>query len=379
MAATRVHINPNILTWAIRRVGKDVDEYAQKDTNFQKWLEGSKLPTMKNIEDFAKKFYVPLGYMFLDTPPQEECPIPFYRSTTNEHNNINVYDTVLTIQERQEWLSGYLRSEGFNKNLFVGLIKDYSNVDEACRTIYEILNLPINWAFDFTKVEDALKHITNILEDKGVMVCYNGVVGYNNNRPIPVKECRGFALIDDYAPFIFINNKDAKSAQMFTIIHELVHILIGHSAGFGDNDGQIQESILERFCDKVSATFLVPEILLKEEWSKVGENYVVLAKRFKVSRFVIARRAMDIGYISEQHYYSLYRQWRNEKTDTPTKQSGGGVFIPTAIKKTSRTFLIHINNAISRNRLLHMDAYRLTGLKGDSFHKIINSPQFARL
>ena len=101
MAATRVHINPEILTWAIKRVGKDVDEYAQKDTNFQKWLEGTKLPTMKNIEDFAKKFYVPLGYMFLDTPPQEECPIPFYRSTTNEHNNINVYDTVLTIQERE--------------------------------------------------------------------------------------------------------------------------------------------------------------------------------------------------------------------------------------------------------------------------------------
>lgn len=60
MSATRVHINPDILTWAIRRVGKDVDEYAQKDTNFQKWIEGSKLPTMKNIEDFAKKFYVPL-------------------------------------------------------------------------------------------------------------------------------------------------------------------------------------------------------------------------------------------------------------------------------------------------------------------------------
>ena len=118
---------------------------------------------------------------------------------------------------------------------------------------------------------------------------------------------------------------------------------------------------------------------MKEEWKKVGENYTVLAKRFKVSRFVIARRAKEIGYISEQHYYSLYRQWRNEKTDTPTKQGGGGVFIPTAIKKTSRTFLIHINNAISSNRLLHMDAYRLTGLKGDSFHKIINSPQFARL
>ena len=118
---------------------------------------------------------------------------------------------------------------------------------------------------------------------------------------------------------------------------------------------------------------------MREEWSKVGENYEVLAKRFKVSRFVIARRAKDIGFISEQHYYSIYRQWKNENTNIQTKQTGGGVFIQTAIKKTSRTFLIHVNNAISSNRLLHMDAYRLTGLKGDSFHKIINSPQFARL
>lgn len=206
MATTRINIDANILTWAIERVGYNVDEFLLRNPQVEEWINGTKLPTLKSLENFAKKLYVPLGYLFLTEPPVEECPIPFFRSTTNRQNNINIYDTVLAMQDRQEWLSNYLRLGGAERLDFVGMMNaDMQQIEEACQQIRNILNIPINWAANFRTVDDAIKYLTVLLEDKGVIVCFNGVVGFNNQRTIPVKECRGFALIDEYCPFIFIN------------------------------------------------------------------------------------------------------------------------------------------------------------------------------
>ena len=376
MSATRIHINPNILIWAIERVGKTVDEYIEENPKFQYWLDGSKLPTFKNVEQFAHKFYVPLGYMFLDNPPEETCPIPFFRSIDDKAHNINVYDTIKEMQERQEWLSDYLKKSGFDKVGYVGTFTPHDKIQSVCDRIREILNLPYNWAFGYNQIDSALKHITGRIEDCGTIVSFNSVAGFNNTRPLPVKDCRGFALIDDYAPFIFVNSKDAKVAQMFTLIHEFAHVLTGYSAGVGEAETE-SLSETERFCDKVAANFLVPDLLLKEEWdSGLGENYEVLSKKFKVSRFVIARRAMELGFISNARYFYCIKKWKNEALQDVAKSASGGNFYLSAIKKSSRTFLAHVNNALNRDMLLHMDAYRLTGLKGDTFHKILNSSSF---
>lgn len=374
MSVARIHINRDILIWAVERMGKTVDEYILENPKFQQWLDGTKLPTFKGIEQFARKFYVPLGYMFLENPPQETFPIPFFRNIKDQSHNVNVYDTVIEMKERQEWLSEYLRKMDFGKVDFMGIFTVKHDIQEVCDQIREILSIPYNWAFDHRNVDDALKYITRKIEDKGVIVSYNSVVGFNNSRPIPVNECRGFTLVDDYAPFIFINSKDAKVAQMFTLIHEFVHVLIGYSAGIGEITME-HSSELEQFCDKVAAEFLAPDLLFKEAWAAVGENYEVLSKQFKVSRFVLARRAMDLGFISRDHFFQLYHNWINEPR-IKANDSQGGNFYPSAIKKSSRTFLIHVNNALNRNMLLHMDAYRLTGLKGDTFHKILSSPFF---
>lgn len=374
MSTTRIHINRDILIWAVERMGKTVDEYVLENPKFQQWLDGTKLPTFKNIEQFARKFYVPLGYMFLENPPQEDFPIPFFRNIEDKSHNINVYDTVIEMKDRQEWLSEYLRRLDMEKIDFAGIFTIENGVEEVCNKIRDILSLPHNWAADYRSIDDALKYLTKRIEDKGVIVTYNSVVGFNNSRPIPVRDCRGFTLTDDYAPFIFINSKDAKVAQMFTLIHEFAHVLMGYSAGVGEVNME-KASSLEQFCDKVAASFLVPDLLFKEVWDAVGENYEVLSKRFKVSRFVLARRAMDLGFINREHFFRLYNSWINEPR-IKANDSQGGNFYPSAIKKSSRTFLIHVNNALNRNLLLHMDAYRLTGLKGDTFHKIISSPFF---
>jgi Zn-dependent peptidase ImmA (M78 family) len=365
---TTANINNKILTWAISRAGFDLDKFKEKHPKVRQWLEGEKKPTVKQLEDFSKKAHVPFGYLFLPEPPQEILPIPYFRSNGARLDkvNINVYDTILLMQRRQNWLRDYLFDNNFEKLPFVGRFKENLNVHAIVSDIRETLKLPENWAGGFQRWEDALNHMVEAIEDKEIIIVFNGVVENSTKRKIPVEECRGFVLVDDMAPFMFINNADFKSAQMFTIAHELAHIWTGHSAGFDFRKLQPAADPVEKLCDQIAAEFLVPEDTFKKLWSQ-NPDIKYIARQFKVSEIVIARRALDTGKWSKKEFFEFYEQYRKREFTRKEKQPSGGDFFATAKKRLSITFASHINQAVKAGQLLYRDAYKLTSMKGDTF------------
>jgi len=369
-----VNVNSNMLTWAITRAGYDVSAFAQKFPKILDWLEGRKNPTVNELESFSKKVYLPFGYLFLTQPPQEILPIPFFRSIVypNDKIHINVYDTILLLQQKQDWLRNYLRDNDFQQLPFVGKYKNGNDVNAIVTDIRRTLQLPENWARDFNKMDDAINFLVEQIEDKGIITIFNGIVENNTHRPIPVDECRGFVLVDGYAPFMFVNNADFKSAQMFTIVHELAHIWTGHSAGFDFRKLQPANDPIEILCDKVAAEFLVPEKEFNEVWNHKPNNFNYLSRYFKVSKIVIARRALDTSKISKQHFFDFYEKYANREFAKKESQGPGGDFYATAKKRISITFASHVNQAVKSGKLLYRDAYKLTGLKGDTFENFFS-------
>src|SRR5207248_3353026 len=104
------------------------------------------------------------------------------------------------------------------------------------------------------------------VEEAGILVMRSGIVGSNTRRTLLISEFRGFALSDQYAPIIFINAADAKSAQMFTLAHELVHIWLGVFGVSNLTHTRPSKSEIEQFCNAVAAELLVPLERLKEIW-----------------------------------------------------------------------------------------------------------------
>ena len=111
MKPERLDIKKEMLIWAVTRYGLSVEEYAQKNPAFSKWINEERKPTFKQLEEFANSVYVPLGYLFLDEPPVETVPIPMFRSGGGSVS-LNVMDEVRKVQERQEWLSSYIEGNG---------------------------------------------------------------------------------------------------------------------------------------------------------------------------------------------------------------------------------------------------------------------------
>lgn len=370
-----LNVNPDILIWAIARAGHKYTEFADRNPRVKEWIQQTKRPTVKQLEKFSHKVHLPFGYLFLNKPLKEELPIPFFRTslrgTSAQEVSLNVFDTIGMLQQRQDWLHSYLKERGSEKLAFVGKYSSRSSIGAIVKSIRETLDLEENWASAFQKIEAAIDHITKKIEDAGIVVAFNSVVENNTSRPITVEECRGFVLVDELAPFMFVNNADAKAAQLFTIVHELAHVWVGKSAGFDFGKLMPANDPTELLCNAVAAEFLVPAKSFKERWER-DPQIASVSRHFKVSQIVIARRALDLGKIGKGTFVKFYDQYIGHEQHKRENQSAGGDFYATTKKRLSLTFAAHINYAVKSNQLLYRDAYKLTGLKGDTFERFFS-------
>ena len=372
--STRVeNINKELIEWAIIRNGNSLEDFYAQNPMVESWIKGEKFPTVKQLENFTHKVHVPFGYMFLPQPPNETIPLSFFRTGKNSTNKVslNVFHTVQIIQDRQNWLTEYLEELNFPELEFVGKFNIKDNYIDIVNDIRNMLKLELDWASKHNKWEEALDYLTLKIEEAGIIVTYNGIVGNNTHRVIDVNECRGFVLVNKKAPFLFINSADAKAAQMFTIIHELAHVWLGKSAGFDNANLLPADDPLELLCDKVAAELLVPEIYFIKKW-ETSQNFNYLSRIFKVSPIVIGRRALDLKLITFPQFIQFYNDYMNEIKEKKDRQSSGGDFYATTKKRISLRFAAFVNNAVKENKLLYRDAYKLTNMKGETYNKFIN-------
>lgn len=364
----RPTINNQIFSWAIARNGISEMDVISRYPKFLEWKNGQLAATVNQLKDFSNTYHFPFGYFFLkEVPDLPKSEIPFFRSmddyTAFENENVN--ETVRILKERQEWLSEYLRDIGIEKNPIIGSCADEKNPLKIVNAIHDYLDLDDDWNLKIKTPEEALKIIKNKLEEKNIIVTFNSIVQNNTTRPIPVKLCRGFCLIDDFVPFIFVNSADSKKAQLFTIFHELVHIFISFSSGFGDFGSESLLDPKESLCDSVAANILVPkDILLNFQNTKTNSE---LSNLFKTSEIVILRRKLDCKLITKTEFFDAYNNLPQYKKNG----LGGGNFYSTAKQRISPKLLLCLSNAMQERLITPLEAYRLAGVKGDVFTKLI--------
>jgi hypothetical protein len=164
---------------------------------------GEKQPTFNQLEDLAKKTLTPLGYFFLDEPPEEKLPVPDFRTLENRplrRASPNLLETIYTMQRRQEWMREYLTGLGAEPREFIGSATDRTSALTVARAIRETLGLVDGWAQEHATWEAALIGLRRAIEAAGVLVIVSGVVGNNNRRKLDPGEFRGFVLCDRLAP-----------------------------------------------------------------------------------------------------------------------------------------------------------------------------------
>ena len=366
----RVDVKPELFLWACERAGRSVDALAQQQP-FRKlpaWVSGEERPTFKQLEKFAQATHTPFGYFFLQIPPEESFPIPDLRTVGNQylgHPSPNLLDTMYICQQRQEWYRDFARSMGEKPLPFVGSANLASDTTKVARNIRQALGFDLDERRKMPTWTEALRRFIQQADSFGIMVMVSGIVGSNTHRSLDPHEFRGFALADPFAPLVFINGKDTKAAQMFTLAHELAHIWLGETALSDVGPATMPSNNVELWCNQVAAELLVPLPALQEAYEggmSLREELDRLARWFKVSTLVILRRLHDAGRLTRDELWQAYNQELDRLRAMP-KGSGGNFYL-TLPARVSKRFARALVVSTLEGQTLHRDAYRMLG-----FHK----------
>jgi len=365
---TTANINTDMLTWARERSGISVPDFARRcgisEQRLREWESGERKLTFNQAMRFAEKAHVPFGYLFLAKPPEEVLPIPDLRTLEGQgvqRPSAELLDLVKLMMQRQEWYREYLQQHFAETNPYVGRASSSDSVESIVEDIRACLDVEPHP--NRGKWDDYYRDLVQRIESLGILVMRQGNLGHHS-RPLNVDEFRGFAIVDEYAPIIFVNHSDALGARLFTLIHELCHIWIGQSGiSDGNTNTHRREEVL---CNAVAAEFLVPAQEFRALWQHDSENWhdnlPPLEAHFHVSTWTLARRALTLNFISQQEYgrYIFEQKRRYEQR----KGGGGPTYYQTKKAQISRQFSqAVVGEALSGQLLLREAGELLGGIK----------------
>ena len=281
-------------------------------------------------------------------------------------------DTVYTMKRRQAWLRDEQIGIGAEPVNFVGAASLTDDPVAIGKDMRRALGMVDGWTNQVSTWTATLDELRKTIEELGVMAVINDVVGNDTHRKLDVNEFRGFALSDTHAPLIFINGADTKSAQIFTLIHELAHLWLGDVGEGLSGFEKLQPggNEVERFCDQAATEFLVPAVEMQAAWHGVADDGTLmesLASQFKVSPLVIRRRAMDLDLISREEFSTFYNEHTQEEHQKRVVDRTGDDFYKNQDNRVGRMFASRLISAAKEGSIGFKDAYDLTGLYGGEF------------
>lgn len=362
-----------MLQWARARSGIDDDTWAKRFPRFDTWVAGDSSPTLRQLEEFARKTYTPVGFFFLDEPPTENIPVPDFRTIGARPVaglvTANLLDTLYICLARQEWYRDSQLLNGETPLDFVGTATLQTRPAQAAAAMRERLAWTPGQRERLTSWDAALTALRENAEAAGILVMIIGIVGSNTQRKLAPEEFRGFALADPFAALVFVNGADSKTAQVFTLAHELAHLWLGSTALSDVEPASTRSFDEERWCNQVAAELLVPMEEFESAFDVAGDlraQLRPLAERFRVSTQVILGRIRETGALSWDEFMAELRIEQERVAAIVTERAGGGNYYTTKPVQVGKRFARELIASTLEGRTTYTEAFRLLGVKKTS-------------
>lgn len=322
-----VDVAPAVLSWALDVTGAD-QEGLHRRFKVDKWLNVEARPTLKQLQDFARAAGVPFGYLLLPLPPAWSLPVPDFREgfESTPTPSANLVAVLGQSQRRQDWYRDYALGLGAERLEFVGSAASLEPIGAAERIRgalgFEVSARRGTWA-------DTRKALLRSFEALGGLTVATSMVDNNTRRSLDENEFRGFALVDDIAPLVFVNTHQTLNGQIFTLAHEFAHVWRGAS-GIGNEDPRAEgQSEIERWCNAVASEVLVPRADLESRHAAVAsmpltEALDALAHDFRCGTLVVLQALHRTGVRRIDNYANAYDQEVARLRSLSTAGQGGG-------------------------------------------------------
>ena len=385
--AERAFITAKVFKWA-RESAKMAEEIAALKIavpveKLREWEAGESFPTIRQAKKLAKAYKRPFALFFLPDIPNDFQPLQDFRIAGSKELSTSSIFIIREIQQKQAWISEVNEENNENIVPFVGRFSLNDSPITVANDILKTLNInPLKY-----KTNNPISEWIVKAESNGIFISRTSFI--HSRLKLDSSEIQGFAIADNYAPFVFVNSDDWNAPQLFTLIHELAHIWISQTGISNDLEPSIRNkegyNPIELFCNEVAANALIPiefvENLNQKAFTTATEVYKN-AKKLGVSPFALLVRALNLNIISLSSYKKLkveadfeFSEFLKREAEKKARQkqkekSGDPNYFLLQLNRNSRLFTQTVLDAFRRGYLEPTQASSLLNVKVNKFPKL---------
>ncbi len=389
-------VNPEIIRWARETAGLTLEEATKKLSireargasaidRLVALESGEDEPTRSVIAKMAKQYRRPLLTFYMTAPPRKGDRGQDFRTLPADYSDADeaLLDALIRdVKARQSMVRAMLEDEEDMEPLpFVGSLRMSQGISTVLSSIQETLQIDRAEFRGEASPAEAFTLLRNRVEAAGIFVLLIGNLG-SYHTAIDLATFRGYALADDIAPFVIINDQDARPAWSFTLLHELVHIWLGQT-GVSDLRAEIS---IEKFCNDVASEFLLSS-------SEIEQLNVDDATDLESSQRLIGEFAMNRNLSASMVAYKLFRMgnidfenwkllseifrkmWiarRNERRIRAREQeSGGPTYYPVRRHRIGKALIELVGAMMRAGAITTSKAGKVLGVKAKNVQTLI--------
>lgn len=369
-----ITVQPATLRWAVSQSGADPAAVAHKTglAEFPQWLNASDPLSLSftKLSAIGSALQMPFGALVRSVIPEtHEDELVRYRTIGNHRIDAsrNLEDMIAIMRNRQDWARDEMVAQGFGENLLVGSVTSAASASELASCMRKGLSLPTGWCRHKDN-EERFRFLRGKVSDAGLMVMVDSGVGMGGARRLDVHEFRAFVLLDEIVPLIFINRNDSYAAMLFSLLHEIGHVLFGSNEVYNDASIEGGNDIERRINQAVVLTVVDDDEEFRSYWTttvasgaRVQDVADGCARRYGLSALVMTIHARRLGLASDEDV-CLIRAVGERRVMDIKKGSGGNQNLTNAFHLDTR-FVRMIRDSVNRGGLSYSDGLSLLGIK----------------
>lgn len=369
-------LNPQILVWARERAGLTLEDAARAiglsgenaEARLAEMEAGTRDPSRPQLVKMAERYRRPLLTFYLQAPPAPAPRTHDLRTLPErEPGSEAILDALVRdVKTRQTLIRSALEdAEEAEPLAFVGSVQPAEGPDALAAAMRDVLKFDREAYRNARTVDAAFKILRDAVEAAGVYVLLMGNLGHHTSNLSP-GVFRGMAIADPVAPFIVINETDARSAWPFTLLHELGHVFIGETA----ISGYDSEQAVERLCDDAAARFLLDRDELgalgnSEPFDQLVDEIGAFATARKVSRKMVAYNLLRSACITPATYRQLAARFDEDRLEFARRAAGSGApdYYVVRRHRVGPGLIRLVDRMVAEGALSTIKASRVLGVK----------------
>lgn len=388
MSSFRVTVQPSVLIWARESVRLSQEEAAKKIgvsvERLQEWEAGASAPTYKQLQLLAEKYKRPVAVLYLPRPPKHYDALKNYRRTLEQAGIELPYELVVEFERvrmQQDVMQEIFELDDRPRPTFDLVVRPSMRVETVASSLRAWLSFDLEQQRRWARRKVLVTRLSELIERRGILVA--------QVQRVAIDVMRGCALSDHAFPAIILNGADAPTAKVFTLVHEVVHILLhanGETAVVPVTPERPRaDTEIERFCNAVAAATLISADLPHFDLDPVDGHLAPwtmtrlesIAADLGVSPQALLIRLIGLGRATWSEYAALRGLFEARRTREPVSEDAP-IHYPLKVRDLGRNYIREVLAAYAREDISTSEIADYLQIKIDKLPKLMRQVATAR-